>query len=318
MNHCSRLLLVVLLTSMSIASALAATASAQPSVATESASRPQVQPEPEIYRLWYRNYDSPPILSLLTLALSKTPEYGPFIIERSVEMGQGRALLELRSRSQLVHIANVATSPDRERNLYSIPIPIDGGLLGYRVCVINADHAHRFRGVTSIDQMTDRGLRIGQGSHWPDTEILRANGAHVITHARFEQLFDMLLNERFDCFARGVSEVIFDMEITHHDQLIIEPELLLAYPMPSYFFVGPEDHATAQRIQLGMERAIEDGSFGQFIEQFFGYALESLNLKDRTLIELTNPFLSEETADQGKRTLERLTQRLRSPLRDTP
>lgn len=317
MIHLSRLFLGILV--LAFLSPLPSVISANPSAEIPSpAKQPHTEPDPEVYRLWYRNFDSPPILSLLTLALSKTPEYGLFTIERSVEMGQGRALLELRGRSRLIDIANVATTPDRERNLYAIPIPIDGGLLGYRVCVINKSHAHRFRGITSIDEMTDRGLRIGQGSHWPDTEILRANGAHVITHARFEQLFDMLLNERFDCFARGVSEVLFDLEVTRHDQLMIEPDLLLAYPMPSYFFVGPEDHATAQRIQLGIERAIADGSFAEFIEQFYGYPLEVLNLGDRTLIELTNPFISDEYEDQGKRTMKRLIQRLRAGQKDTP
>lgn len=249
---------------------------------------------PTVYRLWYRNFDSPPVLAVLTLAFEKTPEYGPYRIERSPEMAQGRALMELRSDNPLIDIANVATSPEREQNLYAVPFPVDGGLLGYRVCVTQRDQVTRFQGVKTINDMVDRGLRIGQGSHWPDTEILRANGAHVITHARYEQLFVMLLNDRFECFARGISEVIFDLDLVHNDELVIEPELLLAYPMPSYFFVSPGDHDIAQRIELGLQRARADGSFDAFMEQFFREPLRLLNLEHRTLVKLSNPFLDDD------------------------
>lgn len=247
-----------------------------------------------VYRLWYRNYDSPPVLAVLSLAFEKTPEYGPYQIERSLEMGQGRALMELRSNNPLIHIAAVASSPEREEHLYGVPFPVDGGLLGYRVCVTLRDQVARFRGVQTINDMVDRGLRIGQGSHWPDTDILRANGAHVITHARFEQLFVMLANRRFECFARGISEVIFDLELVVNDDLVIEPELLLAYPMPSYFFVSPGDHDVAHRIELGLQRARADGSFEAFMEQFYKEPLRQLNLENRTLLKLTNPFIADD------------------------
>ena len=55
------------------------------------------EPAPETFVLWYRNYDSPAIRSLVQLALDKTPEYGPYTLRRSEELSQGRALLELAS-----------------------------------------------------------------------------------------------------------------------------------------------------------------------------------------------------------------------------
>lgn len=71
-------------------------------------------PRPTTHFLWYRNYDNPAVLAALSLAFDKTPEYGPYKIERSPEMVQGRAMLELEKEgNQLVTIANVATSPER-------------------------------------------------------------------------------------------------------------------------------------------------------------------------------------------------------------
>lgn len=270
------------------------------------------KPAPQDYVLWYRNYDSPAIYALVELALNKTPEYGEFRLVRSSELTQGRALRELaRGESHLLDIANVATSIEREEFLTAIPVPVDGGLLGFRVCVVMPEKLPMFQGVHSLADLRERGIRIGQGEHWPDTYILKEHEIPVITHSRYEILFGMLRKHRFDCFARGVSEVINDLRIESDPKLVVEPDFVLAYPMPSYLFVGPEDQLTAHRLQLGMERAIRDGSFGVFLRRYYGAAVADLNLAKRTIIVLDNPFLSEESENIGRQTLKNLRWRLR-------
>ncbi|TGN41678.1 amino acid ABC transporter substrate-binding protein [Marinobacter confluentis] len=263
------------------------------------------------FLLWYRNYDSPPVRALVSLAFEKTPEYGPVVLGRSPEMSQGRALRELvNSDSSLVHIANVASNVERESDLTAIALPIDGGLLGLRVCVVRRDDLPKFSGITSIADLSDRGIRIGQGTHWPDTSVLRVNGIEVVTHARYEILFRMLDNDRFECFARGVSEVLYDLRLVNNPDYIIEPDLLFAYAMPSYFFVGKHNQDVAHRLQLGMERAILDGSFADYLDRFYGRAIEDLNLGARQILVLDNPFLSEDSWRIGQRTLEDLRARV--------
>jgi len=273
---------------------------------TDADSSPAVE-----YSLWYRNYDSPAIRALVELALAKTPEYGEYRLSRSQELTQGRALYEMaKEQSGLIDIINVATSPTRERRLNAIPVPIDGGLLGFRVCVTLPEKLPLFEGIESLDDLMERGISIGQGAHWPDTPILQSNGVTVVTHSRYEILFGMLRNNRFDCFARGVSEVFHDLEVENDPDLVIEPNLLIAYPMPSYFFVGPEKDLTAYRLQLGLERAIEDGSFGDYLRHYYSDAVSSLDLEQRDIIRLENPYLSEESRYVGRDTLRNLRQRL--------
>ena len=263
------------------------------------------------YVLWYRNYDSPAIRALVELALEKTPEYGDFRIIRSEELSQGRALREMANgQSRLVDIANVATSVEREEFLTAIPFPVDGGLLGFRVCVVLPESLPKFADIQSLDDLRASQVWIGQGSHWPDTPVLEANGIPVVTHSRYEILFGMLRNERFDCFARGVSEVLYDLEMEQDPNLVIEPGLLIAYPMPSYLFVGPDDQETAHRLQLGIERAIYDGSFSEYLRRYYARAVKALNLERRRIITLENPFLSEESRHVGRSTLENLRRRL--------
>jgi hypothetical protein len=261
--------------------------------------------------LWYRNYDSPPVRALVALALEKTPEYGPYVLARSPEMSQGRALIELENdESALVDIANVASNVEREQQLLAIPIPIDGGLLGLRVCVVRRNNLPKFKGIQSVEDFSKRGLRIGQGTHWPDTNILQVNGIKVVTHSRYEILFRMLENNRFECFARGASEVLYDLRLVDNPDYVIEPDLLLAYAMPSYFFVGNHNQELAHRIQLGLERAILDRSFADYLDRFYRRPIKELNLGSRNMLVLDNPFLTEDSWKVGQRTLRDLRKRI--------
>lgn len=253
---------------------------------------PRYQPHHTDVLLWYRNFDSPAIRGLLDLALAKTPEYGSYTILRSREMNQGRALREMANdNSRVVQVANVATSPEREDNLLAVSIPIDGGLLGYRVCVTTPSQLPRFQDIKRLADVRERRIRFGQGRHWPDTRILEANGLDVVTDTRFENLFGMLKSGRFDCFARGVSEVLYDLDLAGDPELVIEPNLLFTYTMPSYFFVGRNDFPLAVRIQLGLERALHDGSFLTYLNLYFTQPLKALNLSERRIFHLGNPWL---------------------------
>lgn len=278
---------------------------------TASEAVPQITESHRSFILWYRNYDNPAIRSLVELALNKTPEYGSFDLVRSEELSQGRVLRELaNSNNRLVDIANVATSAEREAFLNPVPLPVDGGLLGFRVCLVLPKNLPMFENIGDVEDIQRNNIRIGQGAHWPDTPILEANGITVITHTRYEILFGMLRNERFECFARGISEVMYDLELNNGSDLVIEPNLLLAYPMPSYLFVAPDDEVAAHRLQLGLERAIKDGSFAVYLKTWFGRAVAELRLERRTVLTLENPYLSEESMYVGRHTLENLRRRL--------
>lgn len=242
--------------------------------------------------LWQRNYHSSAVRALVQLALANTPEYAPVTLVASQPMSQGRALRELNAgNASQIAIANVATSPEREKNLLPVAIPFDRGLLGFRVCLIREGDQHRFSGINSVSEFNRRGLLIGQGTHWPDRIILQANGLSVVNVPQFQTLFAMLRRSRFDCFLRGASEVLIDMEQQDMQGLTVETDLLIQYQMPSYLFVGPDNLALAQRLELGLRRAIESGAFDAYFNQHFRRAIDELRLYDRQFIVLQNPFM---------------------------
>ncbi len=60
-----------------------------------------------------------------------------------------------------------------------------------------------------------------------------------------------------------------------------------------------------------MERAIHDGSFGRYLDHFYGRAMKELKLEKRNILVLINPFLTEESWAIGRHTLRDLRRRIR-------
>ncbi|MFO7788109.1 MAG: hypothetical protein R6W87_10135 [Halospina sp.] len=246
----------------------------------------------EAITLWKRNHESPAIRELVKMALAKTPDYGPTEIRASQPMAQGRATRHLRAgNTDRVRIANVASSSERNRELRAVPIPIAQGMLGFRVCIIRKDEQERFDRIFSARDFQQQGLTIGQGAHWPDTRILRQAGFDVVTSPRFRNLLTMLERGRFSCFLHGIGEVLIDMEQYQGGRLTVENRLVFTYRMPSYLFVSPDDQDMAERLTVGLHRAMLSGDYEAWFSTYFRRPLRELEVMERVFIPLPNPFL---------------------------
>lgn len=235
-------------------------------------------------------------VDLLRLALDKTQHsHGSYRLESIAEsMPQSRAISELAAGEQL-DVLWTMTSREREAQLLPIRIPIYKGLIGYRLLMIREEDQAWFRKLETLDQL--RQLRAGQGHDWPDTDILLANRIEVERASGYDNLFTMLQQGRFDFLPRGVNEVQHELGQRQEMGLIIEPTLLIQYPAASYFFVSRNNPALATRIEAGLRRAIEDGSFDKL---FYNHpvnrqALADARLEQRRRLILANPLLPEET-----------------------
>ncbi len=265
---------------------------------TAAAQNPAEQPAQaavEEIRYWYRNFDNNASFGLLQLALRETEEdFGPYRIIRSEYLTQGRAQAELeKGHSDLIRVMDVVADDARVQTLLPVNVATDGGLVGMRVCIIRKTDQPRFNALHSKADVVAQRITFGQGAHWPDTRILAANGLDVMSSARFETLYRMLSEERFDCFLRGANEVQEDLQRYSRDDLAIENNLLFSYPSSSFFFVSRQDSSLARRLQSGLQRAIRNGHFDEYFSRHFGSAVRNLNLMQRRVIHLDNPLLSD-------------------------
>ncbi len=231
-------------------------------------------------------------IELLKLALSKTEEtYGPFGLQKAKRrMQQDRALKNLAQGKHL-DIVWTMTSIEREKELLPIRVPLQKGLLGHRIFIINKKDQAKFDKIRNFADLQN--LAAGQGHDWPDTKILRTNKLEVVTSPTYEGLFAMLKIDRFDYFPRGVTEPWREVE-THKDlDLVVEKKILLRYRAPEYFFVNKNNKQLAKRLEEGLRMAIEDGSFDQLFIQDPDVikVLKNANLQNRLVFDLDNPFL---------------------------
>ncbi|WP_337881556.1 hypothetical protein [Rheinheimera sp.] len=229
-------------------------------------------------------------VALLKLALEKSGADYRALPSASV-MTQHRTLRQV-SKAQGIDVLWTMTSPEREQQLRPIRIPIDRGLLGWRLLVIVPDRLHEFEELTS--EQLHRLLAI-QGSDWPDFPVLQANQFRVLGSGDFEGMFRMVKFGRVDYFPRSVTEIWSELSERESLGLRVAPKWVLHYIAPLYFFVQKDNDELAAAIELGLRAAIEDGSMQALFLRCFGPALDKADLAGRTRIELINPLLPKET-----------------------
>ncbi len=211
------------------------------------------------------------------------------LVESHRPMVQGRVMRELAEGQGDPDLAWTMTSPELEAQLLPIRVPVDRGLIGYRLAFVRAADTQRWRDVRRLPELA-RDV-AGQGHDWPDTDILRANGLRVQTSSRYETLFDMLRLGRIDYFPRSVIEIDDEAATPLAHDLAIEPHLLLRYPAASYLFVRPNRPRLAADLERGLEAAVADGSFQRLFEQHHGALIARHRLAHRRTLQLRNPLL---------------------------
>ncbi|WP_426210659.1 substrate-binding periplasmic protein [Massilia sp. TWP1-3-3] len=225
-------------------------------------------------------------LRLLAMALERA-DIAYRVEQHPVRMLQGRALLRLENGDG-IDVVSTMTSTEREARLLPIRIPLDKGLIGWRLLLINKTHASTFNALRSINDL--KRLTAGQGSDWPDTSILRANGLNVYGTSNYAALFSMLESERIDYFPRSVTEIWAELAL-YQQRLAVEPSVVLHYPTAIYFFVRQGNTQLAADITDGLEKMIADGSFEKLFQRYYGATIRKAALKERRVFELKNPLM---------------------------
>ncbi|WP_228895128.1 hypothetical protein [Pseudoduganella aquatica] len=232
---------------------------------------------------------------VLRTALEKSAHaFGPFELRQLDEaMSPQRVKQELALPQGRINVLARASTPEMEQDLLPIRIPIDKGLLGFRVFFVRAADLPRFAAVRSVQDL--RALNAGLGKDWADVSILRAAGIPVV-EGSFESLIPMLMAGRFDFYSRGVDEAPLELRQYQQrfPQLALEPTLMLHYPLPRYIFLrrDAEGERLARRIKAGLETMVQDGTLNALFRQHKGPVIERCKLDKRRLLTIRNPRIS--------------------------
>ncbi|WP_290639842.1 hypothetical protein, partial [Aquabacterium sp.] len=228
------------------------------------------------------------VLEVLRLALSRSGK--PYELKQSSSvMVQSRAIAELAAATGTLDVIWVMTNQEREKQLLPVRIPIDRGLIGWRVALLNAQRATVFGAVKDLPALAQ--YSAGQMHDWPDTAVLKANGLNVVASPTYEGLFKQLGSNRIDYFPRSVMEVRNEWQ-SHKDlPLVIDDAIVIRYPAAFYFFVSKNRPELGADLQRGLEAALADGSFLRLFKHHILPLMDGLDLRKRIVISLRNPDL---------------------------
>ncbi|MFZ6655819.1 hypothetical protein [Undibacterium sp. TJN19] len=212
------------------------------------------------------------------------------LMPSQAQMQQGRAVHEMKNGTGEVDLLWTMSTDEREKNLIAIKIPLDKGLLCWRIPLVTTGNKHLFKSVKALHDMEH--ISAGQEQDWPDVKILESNGLPVATANSYEALFGMLEGGRFDYFPRSILEIWKEYDVHANRDLFINEEIALHYPTAYYFFVTPSKRQFAEDLNNGLEMLIQNGQFEKIFLKYHQASITKARLKHRTVLELQNPYLN--------------------------
>lgn len=178
------------------------------------------------------------------------------------------------------------TNYDLEEQAKAVLIPIDKGLLGYRIAVIRSETPDLFAKIHSRYDM--RNINFGLGFDWADLAVFSDNGIKTTQISDNSQQFNMLSLGRFDALPLSVLEL---NETKLAAGTMLDEHVVIRYPSATYFFVAKENKALHSALTNGLKRAAIDGSWQQLFDKHFKTHILAAHLAKRRIIELENDTL---------------------------
>jgi len=239
--------------------------------------------------------------NLLKSSLEKTKgKYGPYrlISSKSISsIDEKKQVQALVNENNELSIIVKPTSQELEEQLCPIRIPLDRGLLGYRIFLTHKDSQTPFSAIQTLEDL--KTYIVGQGADESDVPILQHNGFQVNTNTDYDNLFKLLIKGKFDFISRGIHEAPVEYEALKNElpDLHLEESIVLHYPFARYFWFANNDSGKklARRIEEGLIQMIDDKSFDKIFFQHYSRFIQKANLTKRKIFRIENPFLTKKT-----------------------
>lgn len=231
-------------------------------------------------------------VKLLELALQQTGV--KYELTASEELFTPERALKQLSANRDIDIYWSLTDNEKEQDFKPIRIPIYKGLTGWRVFFIHPEQSSAFEQVGSLTDLLQ--FNAIQGFNWPDTSVLRAKQFEVATAVETPDLFALLNQGEGDFFPRSIIDIWSEYEVWSQAQpLQIESQYGLQYPTAMYFFVNTRSSTLHHLIEIGLERAVQNGQFDALFSENHATLLAQTQVSRRTFFKLENPNLPTQT-----------------------
>lgn len=232
---------------------------------------------------------------LIRLALSKTEDdYGKAHVISAPAMSMLRGIESMRIDRFPNFVRSFAYNPklSKDEGFTHIKFPIHRGVASYRTCFSSESNLAKTENVESIEEL--QRFSFGMGAGWTDSEIFRHNGFSKITEVgNYNNLFKMTALGRVDFFCRGANEVFHEFKKNKHiKNLALDKSFAIYYPIPLLLYANNVNKPILKRIELGIERAIADGSFDALWNEHYEQSIAFSELDKRKIFYLKSPIVN--------------------------
>jgi hypothetical protein len=206
-----------------------------------------------------------------------------------VESAPQPRLWNMVANSKLSLIWGVQTRV-RDKAYASVSNELTNGLIGQRILLVPKGEEQAYAGVRTLDDLRRLGKVGGVGASWFDAEVWRFNSLPVYAKTGdWRHLFAMVAsgNRHVDYLVRGANEVVG--EAKHHNELAIEPHLVLIHGRDVHFYLSPDALRYKAVIERALANADRSGLKKELIARYFLPGFKALNLDQRVRIKLRTP-----------------------------
>ena len=226
---------------------------------------------------------------ILQAILSSEKDVRLKLLDYPVNQDRARQML----LSQKIDIADFGVKKEFDNEFQPVRLPIDRGILGWRIFIINKGLSDQFAKVKSITDL--RKFTAGQGAGWGDIKILNAAGIRVETGTSLENLFKMTEAKRFEFLPLGANEshgLLRDFS-AGSENLMVEENIVLHYPFGRFFYLRKSSTLLQKLIKSKLEHSLQSGELQKILENhsMFKDAFSKAHLGKRIRIKIDSPGL---------------------------
>ncbi|WP_246175458.1 MULTISPECIES: transporter substrate-binding domain-containing protein [Pseudoalteromonas] len=222
------------------------------------------------------------IHALLTLAFAEQGKQVDFIY--SIRPMNKKRVVEELSKASSINLAWLSLPANSYPDLHHTSLSIYQGLHGKRLLIINKNQQPRFAEISTSAQL--KPLIALQKQSWSDYDVLIRNGFTVNGELDYKGMTRALETGLADYFPRSVSAIAAEVTKLQHQNLMIEPTIMLQYPSHYYFYTHKQNDALLMELEAGLLKLQKNGKFAQLYQQFFGEKERDLALSSRKVFHL--------------------------------
>ena len=175
-------------------------------------------------------------------------------------------------------------------NVEFVPLPILKDLHKYRLLVAQKKNIRRFKNIRSTADLAK--FRAGFGPNWPEKQLFDKQKLPVVTTPLYNQLYQMLAQERFDYIPRWSPQAFLEIDREEAIDLAVVPNVWLFHDVEFGFYTHRKNRQLINSTVNRFEQITADQRFDDFFSTHrytssaFFFIEQHINSPATTLIRL--------------------------------